>query len=54
MDVLGWEKVQSDRERRTLRMPVPGGWIYLVLEKPREDGGPQHSTSVFVPDPAAR
>lgn len=53
MEAPAWEKIHSDKERRTLRMPVPGGWIYLVLEKPRDEMGPQHSTSVFVPDPTA-
>ena len=51
MEPLVWEKIQSDKERRTLRLPVPGGWIYLILEKGRDEGAPQHSTSVFIPEP---
>lgn len=54
MELPAWEKIQSDKERRTLRLPVPGGWIYLILEKPRDDAETPHSTSVFVPNPTAR
>ncbi|MBX9750054.1 MAG: hypothetical protein K5Q68_10610 [Roseococcus sp.] len=54
MELPAWEKIQSDKERRTLRLPVPGGWIYLILEKPKEEAETPQSTSVFVPDSAAR
>ena len=50
MDVAVWDKIQSDKERRTLRMSVPGGWIYLILEKGKDETAPQTSTAVFVPN----
>ena len=29
----GWQRVQDDRDRKTDRLEVPGGWLYLVTEK---------------------
>lgn len=54
MEASSWEKIHSDKERRTLRMRVPGGWVYLIVEKPSETKETQNTTSVFVPDPPAR
>lgn len=51
METLSWEKIHSDKERRTLRLRVPGGWVYLIVEKPTETRA-QSTTSVFVPDPS--
>jgi hypothetical protein len=48
----GWERVYSNKQRATLRLSVPGGWIYLIL--PKDDAGStieEHGRTVFVPTP---
>jgi hypothetical protein len=53
-----WEVYQSNSERRTSRLAVPGGWLYEVAvlgERPHVDFDyPVVARSVlFVPNPAA-
>ena len=43
-----WQRVQSDRDRETERLAVPGGWLYVVTEK-GEFGGILKQHLVFVP-----
>ena len=45
-----WERVQEDDRRETLRMQVPGGWLYYVLEF-GHDGPDVGHQLVFVPNP---
>jgi hypothetical protein len=51
----GWEKVHTDKQRATIRLKVPGGWIYMIIPKSvsgtlRED---LPASTVFVPDTSA-
>lgn len=43
-----WEKVQNDKDRETLRLNVPGGWIYYIIEF-GEMGSHMSHQAVFVP-----
>jgi hypothetical protein len=44
-----WEQVQNSRDRETLRMRVPHGWLYNVIEK-GDHGSYVQSSVIFVPD----
>ena len=48
-----WEVVDRnyDSSRMTLRMRVPGGWLYRVVIHPHKSD--QRDTMVFVPEPAS-
>src|SRR5262245_39403906 len=46
-----WQLVQSSRDRETRRLPVPGGWLYLVHEL-AEMGSIMGQLMTFVPKPA--
>jgi hypothetical protein len=54
----GWELVDKDANgRETLRMAVPGGWLYYVIEFSEDLPGtsaprPMAQSLVFVPDAA--
>lgn len=48
---VSWETVHSNEDRKTDRLRVPGGWIYLVVEKGDLGIGILYETAVFVPDP---
>lgn len=53
---LTWERVQSDKMRNTIRLRVPGGWIYMVVPKVGSVAGGaegQPTAPVFVPDPGS-
>ena len=43
-----WEAVQESRDRKTLRLAVPGGWLYLVIEL-GDYGAHLHQCMSFVP-----
>jgi hypothetical protein len=45
-----WRRVQSDDDRETSRLEVPGGWLYMVIEK-GEMGGIMKEFMCFVPKP---
>jgi hypothetical protein len=47
-----WERIQRSHDRETLRLPVPGGWLYLVNEF-TEMHGIMGQLMAFVPKPQA-
>jgi hypothetical protein len=44
-----WELVQSSRGRETLRLEVPGGWLYLVNALAPNGAVAAQGSMVFVP-----
>ena len=48
-----WQQVSENTSQssQTLRMPVPGGWLYRWEEYDPEGEGITVSSMVFVPDP---
>ena len=45
-----WEVVQVTANRQTVRLPVPGGWLYRVEEYDLK-GQMTHTALAFVPTP---
>jgi len=48
MKTLKWHEAWEDVAESTLRMKVPGGWVYQMFIS-RNGAGP--ATCCFVPDP---
>ena len=48
-----WELISKATDSITMRLEVPGGWIYRSIRVPTGDEGNCTESSVFVPFPTA-